>query len=200
MNNKILIDKDLFVQITASLQNYADLLLKASETLPGAADLLSTRDYVIGQHERAKMAIDGQDQLVFIDASSTPDVEWKVPDLEATEEQPDPDLVGIYEKALADLHDHFGFEESYVVCPIDLNMDMVWKVSGDGLHYAKKIEDFETGDCYSDDIFRSRFYEKSVWKGDRFTMVFSDPGVDGMRWFRIFDNSKEIADEIWAGI
>lgn len=101
-----------------------------------------------------------------------------------------------YNKALQDIYDHVGFVEDWVVYPIDDKTDFYWSVSmdsrgGGSVKYAETLEDFMSdGDYCVDDISIQRFYKKWVWIGEKWTMIFCDPHIDGMKWFRIFDNDK----------
>jgi hypothetical protein len=71
---------------------------------------------------------------------------------------------------------------------------MYWDTWDKIVRYAKSIEEYksESGDYYQDDIYTQRFYDKWVYEGEDFTMIFCNPGVDGMKWFRLFDNNKRM--------
>ena len=46
------------------------------------------------------------------------------------------------------------------------------------------------------DIYTQRFYDKWVWRGKDYTMIFCDTHTDGNKFFGIYDNKKEVkADE-----
>lgn len=107
------------------------------------------------------------------------------------------EIVNKYNESLHALYDHVGFKEDWVICPIDDCTEMYWDLFGDPaqeVHFAKTEEDLrrQGGDYYVDDIYTQRFYKKWVYEGKDFTMIFCDPHTDGMKWFRIFDNSKRI--------
>jgi hypothetical protein len=103
-------------------------------------------------------------------------------------------IIDKYREAKQELYDHVGFTEDWVVCPIEDNTEMFWNVDGDVVKYADNEEDFydEDGQYYEDDIYTQRFYKKWVYKGNDFTMIFCDPHVDGVKWFRFFDNKKKL--------
>lgn len=106
-------------------------------------------------------------------------------------------LIESYEKAKQDLYDHVGFKEDWVVCPIDDQTHCYWQLNGSSVKFAETMEKLESdGDYYLDDIYTQRFYNKWVYEGEKYTMIFCNPGVDGMKWFRVFDNSKKIQNEI----
>lgn len=102
-------------------------------------------------------------------------------------------LIQDYKNALQEIYDHVGFTEDWVVYPLDDCTDKFWNTDGKSVRYAKTIEDFDSdGDYYEDDVYTQRFYKKWVYEGKDFTMIFCDPHVDGMKWFRLFDNSKRV--------
>ena len=102
-------------------------------------------------------------------------------------------IVEKYQKALDAVYEHVGFKEDWVVCPLDEQLASYWYVDNDIMRFANSIEQFfSDGDYYEDDLYTQRFYSKWVYEGADFTMVFCDPHVDGMKWFRLFDNNKRI--------
>lgn len=103
-------------------------------------------------------------------------------------------LIEKYKEALAKIYEHVGFKEDWVIYPINDCTGYYWKVIDDTqVRYAESMEQFDSdGDYYEDDIYTQRFYSKHVYEGKDFTMIFCEPHVDGMKWFRLFDNSKQI--------
>ena len=104
-----------------------------------------------------------------------------------------------YEKALQAIYDHVGFVEDCVVYPIDIRDDMFWKiVDNEEVLYAetKELFDDEDGDTYSDEIYTQRFYNKHVYRGEKYTLIFVDTHTDGNKFFAIYDNDKEIKEEV----
>lgn len=94
------------------------------------------------------------------------------------------------------IFDYFGYVEDWVVIPIDDCRSMFWRLTGTGpgkLHYADSREELEneSGNYYVDEIYTQRFLPKWVYRGEEFTMVCCNPGVDGNKFLRILDNSKE---------
>lgn len=104
------------------------------------------------------------------------------------------ELVEEYGRALQKIYDHVGFKENWVICPIDNCLEMYWKLDNDNVLYAENKIDVveETGNHYSDQIYKQRFYNKWVYEGKDFTMIFCNPCVDGMRYFSIFDNKRRV--------
>ena len=64
------------------------------------------------------------------------------------------------------------------------------------MHYANTKEELENqdGKYYRDELYTQRFYKKWVYVGEKYTMVFCNPHVDGMKWFRVFDNEKMVGE------
>ena len=103
-------------------------------------------------------------------------------------------LMENYNSALQAIYDHVGFVEDWVVYPINDATKFYWKIEGNIVYFADSPEELksEKGNFYSDEIYPQRFYKEHIYKGQSYTMIFCDPQTDGMKWFRIFDNSKEI--------
>jgi hypothetical protein len=103
-------------------------------------------------------------------------------------------LVENYKKALKEIYEHVGFEEDWIVCPLDDCTNYFWNTDGHTVSYADTEKEFKEkdGNYYEDDIYKQRFYSKWIYEGEKITMIFCDPHVDGMKWFRLFDNSKRL--------
>lgn len=108
-------------------------------------------------------------------------------------------LIENYNDALSKLYEHVGFKEDWVVFPISDCTEYFWDIAYDSLYkcecvrYSETIEKFNSdGDYYSDIIEQQRFYDKWVYIGKDITMIFCCPGVDGMKYFSFFDNSKRL--------
>jgi hypothetical protein len=100
-------------------------------------------------------------------------------------------LMESYNQSVNALYKHVGFKKDYFMCPIDDCTDSFWSVDGTTVKYADSMEQFNTdGGYYLDDIYTQRFYKKWVYEGERLTMIFCDPHVDGVKWFRVFSNDK----------
>lgn len=104
------------------------------------------------------------------------------------------DIFEGYKTAIEELYKHVGFTPDYVVCPIDDCTDMFWETDNNIVGYAETKKDLKSKDgyYYEDDIYTQRFYDKWIYEGKEYTMIFCDPHVDGMKWFRIFDNKKKV--------
>jgi len=111
--------------------------------------------------------------------------------------------------SISQVHTLFGYVEDWVNIPLEDSREYYWQlvdlhfdednriVSG-SVRYAYTKEDLlniESGEYYEDEIYTQRFLPKWVYRIDTHTMVSSNPGVDGNRFLRIFDNTKEIPNE-----
>jgi hypothetical protein len=106
-------------------------------------------------------------------------------------------LIDNYFKSLNAIYRHVGFEEDWVVYPIDDCTNKCWDVIGEKgnqtVKYADDIEQYNSdGDYYVDEVYTQRFYRKHIYEGKDFTMIFCNPHVDGIIWFRLFDNKKRM--------
>ena len=102
-------------------------------------------------------------------------------------------LIEDYIKAKQAIYDHVEFVEDWVVCPIDDFTKYYWYINEKEVIYGNKNDVINlTGNHYSDEIYTQRFYKKHIYEGQDFTMIFCDPHVDNVKWFKIFDNSKRI--------
>lgn len=59
------------------------------------------------------------------------------------------------------------------------------------LHIQKDEQDTK----FKDEIYTQRFYKKWIYRTEEFTLIFCDPHVDNCRWWRIFDNKKEVKND-----
>lgn len=104
------------------------------------------------------------------------------------------DTIEQYFKLLQEVYDYFDFTEDYVIYPFEDRSNYIWfidELSG-VVTYSKDIDSFKSGDCYSDEIYHQRFYNKWVYKGKNYTMIFVDTHTDGNKFFSVFKNNKEI--------
>lgn len=109
------------------------------------------------------------------------------------------ELLDQYKSFEKQIHDYFGYVEDWVVIPLEDNREMFWHLSGEGpgdtVRYAGTLEDLlddEAGEYYEDEIYTQRFLPKWVYYGEEYTMVCSNPMVDGNKFLRIFSNDKRV--------
>jgi len=129
-------------------------------------------------------------------------------------------VVEKYQNAENELFEYFGFEPGWVLYPIDTGtMEYYWSIvensasvvfSNDKdklikyikMHYTEdnKFSHEEYDECgmhvYIDEILHTIYYNKSIYKTEKHTMMICDPHVDYCTWLKIFDNEKEIICEI----
>lgn len=101
-------------------------------------------------------------------------------------------IIENYLEALQEIYNHVGFEEDWVVYPIDDCTKYYWSIDDETVEYADSLEEFisEEGNHYTAEIYKQRFYDKWVYEGKLYTMIFLNPNVDGMKYFSLFDNNK----------
>jgi hypothetical protein len=105
------------------------------------------------------------------------------------------DLINNYKKAKNLLYKHVGFQEDWVIYPIDDRTEMFWEIDEDSdcVKFAETINEFNSdGDYYLDEIYKQRFYEKHIFRGDKLTMIIVDTHTDANKFFAFYDNIKEI--------
>lgn len=93
------------------------------------------------------------------------------------------------------LFNHVGFTPKIVEFPVKDNTCYYWRVdeSSGIVKYASTKEDFYSdNDYFQDTIYTQRFYDKHVYRGDQYTMVFCDPHTDVCNWFRVFSNRLDM--------
>lgn len=112
------------------------------------------------------------------------------------------ELIENYNKALQAIYDHVGFTEDWVVYPIDDRTNKYWKILGDDkynqhvvYHETIEVVKTENGNHYEDSIYTQRFYEKWIYEGSVYTMIFCDTHVDGMKYLAVFENAKRVKDD-----
>lgn len=92
---------------------------------------------------------------------------------------------------------YFGYVEDWRVIPLDDAREYFWRIDGEGpgtVCYADSEDELanESGNYYEDEIYTQRHLPRWVYRGDEFTLVCCNPGVDGNVFLRVFDNSKEM--------
>lgn len=97
------------------------------------------------------------------------------------------------------IYEYFGYEEDWVVFPIDDSTEYYWKICGEGprdVCFSKTKEEVinEDGDVYENEIYTQRFLSKWVYRGKDYTMIVVDTHTDGNKFLQIFDNKKEIKE------
>ena len=98
-----------------------------------------------------------------------------------------------------EIFSYFGYVENWVAIPIDDCREYYWRLDEDEggsgtVTYADTLDtlnDEEAGNYYQDEIYTQRFLPKWVYRGAEYTMICCNPGVDGNKFLRIFNNAKE---------
>jgi hypothetical protein len=64
---------------------------------------------------------------------------------------------------------------------------MFWEIDKDNdcVKFAETMNEFfsDDDDYYLDEIYKQRFYEKSIFKGNKLTMIIVDTHTDGNKFF-----------------
>lgn len=109
---------------------------------------------------------------------------------------PNNDVLTAYLTAKEQLLEHVGLKPDWVEYPIDDLSSAVWCVDEGDIRWADSEPELISGEgnCYSAEIYTQRFYKSHVFRGDKYTLVFADPHVDGCRWWYIFSNDHEIKE------
>lgn len=107
-----------------------------------------------------------------------------------------------YFKLQKEIYDYFGYEEDWVVIPLEDNTEHFWQLdlNDDGktgeVLFAKTKESLINQDVhyYSNDIYTQRFLPKWIYPAKDYTMICVDTRVDGNKFLAVFDNKKQIQD------
>jgi hypothetical protein len=96
------------------------------------------------------------------------------------------------------LFNYFGYKENWRILPIQDSTEYFWSVSL--INRMVKFADTEqalqaeTGNYYESDIYTQRHLKQWVYRGKEYTMILTDPKVDGNQFLEIFTNEKERPD------
>jgi len=110
-------------------------------------------------------------------------------------------IIDDFNKAKQAIYDHVGFVEDYIVYSIEDRTEMYWQLVddclfGDGIKFAEIMEKLNSKDYYYvNEIYEQRLYDKHIYRGKQYTMIFVDTHVDGNKFFAIYDNDKEVKNE-----
>ena len=97
------------------------------------------------------------------------------------------------------IYEYFGYAEDWMVIPLEDNREFYWHITGEGhgdsVAFAEEkadLADQDMGNYYSSNIYTQRFLPKWVYRGEKYTMICTDSGVDGNRFLSVFDNEREV--------
>lgn len=111
------------------------------------------------------------------------------------------DIIENYFKLRQEVFEYFGYREDWVAIPLEDTREYYWIIDEDErefIRYAETLEqlkDEEAGQYYEDEIYTQRFLPKWVYRGEKYTLVCSNPGVDGNKFLRVLDNDKEVKED-----
>ena len=107
-------------------------------------------------------------------------------------------LLKKYFKLQQEIYEYFGYEEDWVVIPLEDATECDWYLNEEKgyVRFGNKCDIVEdTENYYENAIYRQCFLKKWVYRTKDYTMVCVDTNVDGNKFLQIFDNSKEILEE-----
>src|SRR5206468_12584364 len=96
-------------------------------------------------------------------------------------------LLDDYLRLQQELHDYFGYVENWKVIPIEDRREYLWYLTDDeprnaDVNFAKELEDFKTGNYYSNEIYTQRFLNRWVYRTLDYTMIVVDTHTDGNKF------------------
>lgn len=101
-----------------------------------------------------------------------------------------------FEKAKQELYNHVGFEEDWTAFAIKNRTDMFWTLNEieNSVQYADYKEDLNPEENFfcEDEIYKQRFYNKWIYRGEELTMIIVDTHIDGNKFFAFFSNNMEV--------
>lgn len=112
-------------------------------------------------------------------------------------------IIDRYFELQQQIFNHVGYIEDWAVIPLNDLRNFYWEVDPEEkewIQYAEQAELLPSqtdsndldGDYYEEDIYTQRFLPKWVYRGEKITIICSDPHADGNKFLHIFDNDKEI--------
>lgn len=111
------------------------------------------------------------------------------------------ELLKNYFKLQKEIYDYFGYEEDWVVIPLDDATTYHWILQEDSMGGGKVWFSDDTltpelirkgEQLYSNTIYTQRFLPRWIYRTEDYTMICVDTNTDGNKFLQIFDNSKEI--------
>lgn len=106
------------------------------------------------------------------------------------------DIISNYFKLRDEVYNYFGFKEDWTVLPLDDRRNLWWKIDEEFEHViqeeCKQHVQTNSENCHSDLIYKQRFYDKWVYRGEEYTMIMIDTLTDGNKFLAIYDNLKEV--------
>lgn len=104
-------------------------------------------------------------------------------------------LLDDYFKLQKEIYDYFGYQEDWVVIPLEDATEYVWTVEDDHVSFADnlaQLQDEKVGQYYENEIYTQCHLPKYVYRGKDYTMICVDTHIDGNKFLQIFDNTKEV--------
>jgi hypothetical protein len=109
------------------------------------------------------------------------------------------DKINFYFDLQKQIYDSVGYEEDWVVLPLEDRREMWWKIEGSEsngtveFYKRKNPNDLDSEKLeYSDEIYTQRFLSKWVYRSKDITLICVDTHTDGNKFLAIFDSKKEL--------
>ncbi len=103
-------------------------------------------------------------------------------------------------EAIEKVHEYFGYVEDWVKIPLDDARGLFWFVNQiqGFVRFAETKEKLLLGDgeYYENQIYTQRFLPRYVYRVEKHTMICVDTRTDGNKFLQIFDNDKEVTEDM----
>lgn len=97
-------------------------------------------------------------------------------------------IIKQYKNAIEDIYKHVGFEENITTYPLEIYTDVYWYNNDENVYLSHEDWIVDVDFCFP--IFKSRCYNKSVYQGRSYTLIFCI--VRDQRRFLVFSKSKQV--------
>ncbi len=97
-----------------------------------------------------------------------------------------------YFKALAGIHEMFGYREDWRSFPLEDCRDYYWKIEDDEVYYSEDEFTCTEDSTYSSPVYTYRHLNKYVYTTSELTMVLVDTQCDFNIFLMIFSNEKKV--------
>ena len=87
------------------------------------------------------------------------------------------------------IYEFFGYEEDWVVIPLDDAREYQWHLDEEAGHVWFWDKN-DLSNIYSNELYRQRFLPGCVFPGDGYTMIVVDTHTDGNKFLQVFDDAK----------
>jgi len=104
------------------------------------------------------------------------------------------ELLNKYFEIQKEIYDYFGYVENWTVSPLEDCTNYYWILIDDSVYFADELSNFMDGSYYDAEIFGTS--ETRICRKSDYTMITVDTNCDGNRFLQIFNNAKEIKQDV----